>query len=392
LKIALIRKNYGSYGGAENYLRLVSEGLRAQGHEVHIFSASHHYENSYRIHKVRTIKKPSFLSNIFFALNVKNALKKASFDGILSFERIFLKGIHTAGKKALPATAGYPAWYPKLPNGVYRAGDGCHREWLSKRKMVEPFFKKLSFILNPHHLTLLYLEKQCLLGSKTIIANSMMVKKDIMRYYSIPEEKIRVVYNGVNLQRFHPVGKEQKTAIKNSLGIKEDRVILFVGADFKRKGLVTLFRAFSLLGAKGVKLIVAGSAGKKRYLSMAEKLGIDKNVVFWGTEKEVEKLYFIADIFVLPTLYDPFSNATLEAMASGLPVVTTAHNGASELVEDGIEGFVIDNSLNVDAFAEKISIALLQAEDMGRKARIKAEDYSIERAIGEIIRVISEDG
>jgi UDP-glucose:(heptosyl)LPS alpha-1,3-glucosyltransferase len=79
-------------------------------------------------------------------------------------------------------------------------------------------------------------------------------------------------------------------------------------------------------------------------------------------------------------------------MASGLPVVTTSYNGASELVENGVQGFVIDNPLDTRAFAEKISTALLQTEDMGKKARIKAESYSIEKAVDKIIKVISEHG
>lgn len=154
--------------------------------------------------------------------------------------------------------------------------------------------------------------------------------------------------------------------------------------------MTTLFKAFSLLDIKDVKLVIAGRLVKKRYVSMAKNLGIDKNIIFWGTEQEIEKLYSIADVFVLPTIYDPFSNATLEAMASGLPVVTTSYNGTSELIDNGVNGFVINNPLNTRDFAEKISTALLQAEDMGEKARAKAEDYSIEKTVNKIIKVISE--
>jgi len=375
LKIALIRKNYSPYGGAENYLRLVAQGLKAKGHDVHIFSAGNWPEKSGYVHRVRTIKKPSFLSNMLFALNVRNALKMEYFDCVFSFERISFRPIRD-----------------RVSNRVYRAGDGCHREWLDKRKTIESFLKKLSFTLNPHHLTLLYLEKQCLLNSEAIIANSMMVKKDIIRHYSIPDEKIKVIYNGVDFQRFQPVEKEKKSALKKFFGIKEDKVILFVGTDFKRKGLSTLLKAVSFLDTKDKKIVVAGKKESSQYLSVARQLGIDKNIIFWGAEQEIEKLYSIADVFVLPTIYDPFSNATFEAMASGLPVVTTSYNGASELIENGVQGFIIDNPLDTDTFAEKISIALLQAEDMGRKARIKAEDYSIEKAVDNIIKVISGHG
>lgn len=364
MRIALIRKNYNPYGGAENYLKLIAKELKTKGHDVFIYSAGNWPERSYQIHKVRAIKKPSFLSDILFSLNVRNALRKTNFDSILSFERTIFQD-------------------------VYRAGDGCHREWLNKRKIVEPFFKKLSFILNPHHLTLLFLEKKCFLNSKTIIANSMMVKKNIIQHYSIPDGKIQVIYNGVDLQRFQPPEKEKKSALKEFFGIKEDKVILFVGADFRRKGLSTLLKAAALLNMRDKKVIVVGKRETAQYLFMAKQLGIDKKVIFWGAEQEIEKLYSIADVFVLPTIYDPFSNATLEAMASGLPVVTTSYNGASELIEDGLHGFIINNPLDTSTFAEKISYTLLGAEDMGKKARIKAKEYSIEKAVERIVEVIS---
>lgn len=125
---------------------------------------------------------------------------------------------------------------------------------------------------------------------------------------------------------------------------------------------------------------------------MAKNLGIDNKVVFRGAEKNMKELYSISDVFVLPTIYDPFSNATLEAMASGLPVVTTSCNGASELIENGVQGFVIDNPFDAALLAEKISAALEQSGHMGKQARCKAEDYPIEKAIDEITDAISEHG
>ena len=216
-----------------------------------------------------------------------------------------------------------------------------------------------------------------------------MVKNDIIKHYSIPDRKIHVIYNGVDLNRFRPVTAEQKTIAKHSLGIRENKVILFVGADFKRKGLTVLLKAGSLLDMKDKKLIVVGKKETPQYLKMAKKLKIEKHVVFWGHEPEIEKFLITADVFVLPTIYDPFSNAALEAMASGLPVVTTAYNGASELIESGVNGFIISDPLDERAFADKISDALLRTEEMGKNARTKAEDYSIEKAVDDIIETIT---
>ncbi|MBI5195235.1 MAG: glycosyltransferase family 4 protein [Nitrospirae bacterium] len=378
MKIALVRKNYTPYGGAENYLRLVFKGLQAQGNEVQIFSANEWGADISNVHKIRTVKKPSFLSNLFFAFNIQSAFKKEFFDCILSFERIPFQDIPHV-RKTPPVM---------LSNGVYRAGDGCHKEWLERRRAVEPFYKGLSFSINPHHLVMLYLEKKCFENSGVIIANSMMVKNDIIRHYRILEDKICVIYNGVDRNRFRPVTAEQKNIARDSLGIKEHSIILFAGADLKRKGLKTLLKAFSLLKMKDKRLIVAGKRPSLKYIELAERLKINKSVTFWGAETSLEHLYTVSDVFVLPTIYDPFSNASLEAMASGLPVVTTVYNGVSELISDGAEGFAIKDPFDEKVFADKISLALAQSVEMGEKARAKAEGYSIDRAIGEIIRLI----
>ncbi|RJQ53532.1 MAG: glycosyltransferase family 1 protein [Nitrospiraceae bacterium] len=363
MKIALIRKNYTPFGGAENYLALTAQKLAARGHDVHIFSSGL-WPGSFTIHKIRTFKKPSFLSNMLFALKCREELKKESFDCVLSFDRTLFQDI-------------------------YRAGDGCHREWLDKRAIIETPFRRAGFNINPNHLVQLYLEKKCFLNSRVIIANSMMVKKDILRHYPVAGKKIHIVYNGVDLERFRPSGMERRREIRKALNIRAEKVILFAGADFRRKGVPTLLRAFSLLNEPSAGLIIAGRKPKPEYVSMADSLGITGSVRFHGAEKRVEDLYAAADVFVLPTIYDPFSNATLEAMASGIPVVTTAYNGASELIEEGVQGFTVTDLLSAGDFAEKIAASLKNSEIMGKAARAKAENYSIENAAESFIHIIN---
>ncbi|MBI4825074.1 MAG: glycosyltransferase family 4 protein [Nitrospirae bacterium] len=364
MKIALIRKNYTPYGGAENYLRQVAAGLSDKGHDIHILSAGDWSETEFQAHNIRTISSPSLLSNILFSMNIKSFLEKEAFDSVVSFER-----------------TGY--------GDIYRAGDGCHKEWLNKRKKYEPFHKRISFAVNPHHRMLLYLEKKTFENSKIIIANSNMVKKDITKNYSIPPEKIHVIYNGVDLEKFQPADDGKKAALKYSMGLQGRKVILFAGADLDRKGLPVLLKAFSLMKDKGVKLLVAGKDAKKRHISSANKLGIKEDVIFWGPEKDITKLYAAADIFVLPTIYDPFSNATIEAMASGLPVITTSNNGASELIDNGVEGYVVKDPADHKLIAEKISSVLSQNEDMSQNARDKAARYPIKDAVDKIVALIS---
>ena len=365
MKIALIRKNYTQFGGAENYLKQIARKLTAKNHNVTIFSSGK-WPDNFSLRKVKTLRKPSFLSNILFALKSRTMLRQETFDCILSLERTFSQDI-------------------------YRAGDGCHKEWLEKRGMIESPIKKASFSISPNHIVSLYLEKICFLNSGIIIANSKMVKSDITRHYRIPEEKIHVIYNGVDLSRFQPVTPEERTARKRALNINEEKVVLFIGADLKRKGLPVLLKAFSLLDTKNIRLIIAGKTPGSRYLAMVKELGIEKNVTFRGPEKNVQALYAAADVFVLPTIYDPFSNATIEAMASGLPVITTIYNGASELIENGVQGYAVKDPLNFEILAEKILSSLSHSEDMGRHARIKAAEYPVDDAIESILNIISGD-
>ena len=366
MKIALVRKNYTPYGGAENYLKLVADGLASRGHEVRIFSSAD-WPEGYSVTKISSFRKPSFLSNILFAAESLRELQKKPSDCILSFERTYFQDI-------------------------YRAGDGCHREWLSKRGVLESALKKISFSLNPHHRALLFLENKCFMNSKKIIANSMMVKRDIMKYYPVNDGKIEIVYNGTDLERFRPVGTQEKAALKERLNIKEGKVVLFVGADFKRKGLPVLLKAFSLMKRDGVRLIAAGKRPKPEFIFMAKKLGIEKELIFWGPENKIEELYSISDLFVLPTIYDPFSNATLEAMASGIAVITTAFNGASEIIENNVHGHVLKDPMDHETLAHNISDALDRSEVMGKEARTKAEEYPIGNSIEKIINIISEYG
>src|SRR4030067_3359904 len=107
----------------------------------------------------------------------------------------------------------------------------------------------------------------------------------------MPDRIIQWICNGVEFKRFSPVTVEQKTIAKHSLGIKENKVILFVGADFKRKGLSVLLKAVSLLDMKDKKLIVVGEKETPQYLKIAKKLRIEKHVVFWGHEPEIENFF-----------------------------------------------------------------------------------------------------
>jgi UDP-glucose:(heptosyl)LPS alpha-1,3-glucosyltransferase len=372
LKLAFIKKRFSVHGGAEKYLQTLLAYLKKSENEIHIFSNEWAEEEGIIFHKVRLWAPFSFLSAIIFNYNVQKEL----YDGIhpdvtISFERTTCQDI-------------------------YRAGDGCHKEWLQLRRSVDSRWKQITFAINPLHRVLLALERKLFHETKLIIANSHMVKKQIIHHYGLPEIKINVIYNGVDLRRFTPLNREKwRGATRKELSIPDAaKVLLFVGSGYERKGLGTVLRALSVLKQKGdltgqdMRLLVVGKGDMKKFTSLAIEKGIYKDVVFLGSQANVEKFYAAADLFVLPTLYDPFSNATIEAMASGLPVITTANNGTSEIVEEGVEGFLLRDALDYNDLAEKIRKTFARNAKMGEHARQKAEKYPIETAVKKFIAVL----
>lgn len=364
MRLAFIKKRFSIHGGAERYLQTLITGLLKLGHEIHVFANQWTDDESIIFHKVNIIPFTSFLSTLTFSRNSRFKVQDSRFDCIISFERT-------------------------TNQDIYRAGEGCHAEWLRIRAGFEPIYKRASFKINPLHLLLLYLEKRIFRDTRLIIANSRMVKEQIMMHYGVPEDKIIIIYNGVDLERFNHRNRDLwRHSVRDSLGISEDSmVLLFVGSGFERKGLGTLIRALPLIKAD-TKVLIIGKGRIDKYTALAKGLGVSERILFLGTQNEIERFYAVADLFVLPTLYDPFSNATLEAMASGLPVITTKNNGVAEFIEDGKEGYVTTSLSDPEELADRINLCLPRLDYMGKTARLKAEGYPIEKSTEDFIEAI----
>ena len=378
MKIAFVRKSYTPYGGAERYLSLLLERLSGQGHEAHIFA--HKWETGAGeqkgkggvpiFHRVPMIGAPSFLEALSFAFFSRRLLQQLDFDIIHSFERT-------------------------LYQDVYRAGDGCHREWLLRRRKIDPWYKRVSQPLNPLHRTLLFLERRVFRSPrlKKIVANSRRGKTEIMHHYQVAGDKIEVVYNGVDLEGYHPRNRGRfRVSQRREMGLREEEwVILFLGSGFRRKGLDGLMEAFGRV-AKEIPEAVLVVAGKDRpggYRIAARKLGIENRVHFLGPTRKAKELYAASDLFALPTLYDPFSNACLEALATGLPVLTSSQNGVSELIVDGKSGLLVPEATDFETIAEKIRV-FHHAPDRsawGGEARKASEKFSIEKAVNRLLDI-----
>lgn len=334
MKIALIRRRYIPHGGAERYVQNLSRHLVEGGHEVHLFSHSWPESKGVTCHPVPMLSGLGLLKLWSFNYGVKKLLDKESFDVIQSFEKTWCQD-------------------------VYRAGEGCHREWLLQRKKVEPFYKTIGVTINPFHWLTLAMERKLFEKSNTryFIANSQRGKQEIIGHYKVSPEKIRVIYNALSFS----LPDEERAGMRD----KKEKTLLFVGSGFRRKGLFFLIRALPfVLRKEKIRLVVVGSGDRKKAEKLAEGLGVLKKITFTGPVQEVVPYYREADVFVLPSIYEPFSNACLEAMAYGLPVVTTEMNGASEDIIPGENGLVVKDPAHISTLAEAIRQALKLNEEV----------------------------
>ncbi|MCX6358042.1 MAG: glycosyltransferase family 4 protein, partial [Candidatus Aureabacteria bacterium] len=277
------------------------------------------------------------------------------------------------------------------PLDVYRMGGGIHKVWL--RKKADSAVGRFLSFLRPFTWLALFLEKRIFdpRRCRRIIANSRLCHDQLLALYPYPPGRVTVIYNGIDHNYFNPRLRESHgTALRRSLGIPiEATVALFASNNLTRKGLDVAIDGLSRTGEKSLFLLVAGKGRSEPFLSLARTLGVSDRVRFLGPVDDMRAVYGASDLLALPTRYDPFANVCLEAMACGLPVITTVDNGASELVREGVNGFILSGPRDAWTLAAHL-VALTDAARRARLAGAARETslaYTIDRNAGETLVV-----
>lgn len=357
MKIAFIKQKYVEFGGGERYLDRLMEACAARGDDVHLITTA--WRSSRKlpvdIHIVPRGGLTLAQRVLSFSRSVERFLNSEEFD--LSF--------------SLDRTARQDLW---------RAGEGVHRVWLDRRRHLQPRFKCILDEFNPRHRALLSLEAECVRRTPRIIANSNMVREDLLRVYGEEAKPVDVIRNGVDPDRFRTDGfEENRNRVRAELGLDPERpLLLMVGSGLIRKGLRESLQALARL--RDCVLLVLGRDDSRGWKRMAARLGVEDRVIFMPPRRDIVPCCHAADLLLLPSWFDPFPNAGLEALFCGLPVLTSRFAGIYEIVVAGDTGEIIDTPADIDGFVAGIGRQLGIGLDAERRRSISASvsEYTIE--------------
>jgi len=325
---ALVRRGYSPSGGAEAYLKRLARGMTEAGCEVQLITGNEWPAEDWPFGPITRLRGQS---PVAFADELEQSRSSLRDHLLFSLERVWRCD-------------------------VYRAGDGVHRAWLERRRKFELPLKRFVRSLAQKHRELLLLEHSLFAQRKAgcVIVASQMVAREIVDRYGYPEQGIHIVRNGVPLDKFQ-FDPRLREETREKLGLKPDQLaLLFAGSGWERKGLLFAIEALALCKDRQMRLLVAGRGNAALYKTRRLRFWRETPILFLGEIAELLPLYAAADIFILPTIYDPFSNACLEALACGLPVITTRANGFSEIIEDGVHGSIVDHAGDLTSLRDAI--------------------------------------
>ncbi len=367
-------------GGAETYIGDLARRLARDGHAVHLYACRWDASSlpaSTHFHRLEVPSGPRFLRPWRFASACEAALKNAHHDASIGFDK-------TWGQDIL------------YPQGGLHAASATH----NRLKFTNGFERTIAAAgkwLDPAAWSFAKLERKQYLGPNRplVIVNSKMVQRHFEQFYGVPAEDVRVVYSAIDPDRFIAEDRlKRRQAERDSWGVTpDDTVGLFVAMNYRLKGLAPLIRAAALVPRdKPFKLGIVGHPKFGHYQRLAERLGVAGRIKFLGHRDDPKNAYFAADFLVHPTFYDPCSLVALEALACGLPVITTRYNGASELLAPPTDGLVIDDPHDAPALAAAMAKMLDRGyrSTASQAARQTGNRWTFEHHYRALLNVFSE--
>ena len=360
MRIALLSRRFDpSGGGTERDLIITVDYLERAGHRVTIYAAEARGPGDGRT--IRLVPTPPLgraLRLWRFAYLAPAIARREGADLILSFAR-------------------------SVGADVLRSGGGAHVSYLRAARKWRGAFAAGAMHLSPYHRIQMHIERCGFRSSrlKLAIAISDVVHRDLVEQFKLPADKVPILYNGVDLERFRPRASEEcRRRIRQALGVPDSApLVMFVGNGFARKGLGFMLEAWPRLKSRPWLLVVGNDRARESYKRRARAMNVGDRILFLGARNNVAELFHAADVLALPSIFEPFGNVVLEAMASGLKVITSAQAGACELLPAELRRFTIQNPCDPIEIGRRLDEIIEAPADLGQQARAAAESYSWQR-------------
>lgn len=353
LRIAFVLDRYDAVGGgAQRWTHDHAVRLLAEGNNVHIYArAIKGAPANARTHLVE-LGSIGGSRRLRFAAAVEKMIDREKFDIV-----------HDMGD-------GWRANVMMPHHGIRRY---VYRQRSRLSHGLLRWARPLGFAILPRYREFRNLERQQYArgGKSTIVAVSEMVRRQLLSTYAIDPSRVVVVHNGVDLDRFKPDETNvNRNRIRTEMKWQSRTIYLTVAHDFRLKGVDRILAAMAHLRGRGrdAGLIVIGGGNIPKYERIAKQMGVGGDVVFMGDQGDPVPYYHASDVFVLPTLYDPCPLVVMEALACGLPVVTTSYNGATELMTLPRDGVVLNDPMDV----MELALAMLRFDE-AETARLAPE-------------------
>jgi UDP-glucose:(heptosyl)LPS alpha-1,3-glucosyltransferase len=365
VKIALVLEKFDPHkGGLENWTWQFAQQLHRRGFDVHIVAFE--FDRSLSRQGITLHPLERVASRLDGAAAMERYLRTQQFDII-----------HDMGC----------GWYAD----IFHPHGGSTVAHCEHNLMRIPRWRQIRFWREKRYREAAEIERRQHASTRSLfITVSRMVQRHFAAFHQLPPDRMRLIYNGVDTERFSPDQRPvHRDAMRRQLGIAHETLFLMLAHNLQLKNAATFIKAAAKLSSKGdaIHLLIAGCKNPQPFIKLAERLGASRIVTFLNQVDDPIPCYAAADVLVHPTWYDPCSLVTLEAWACGLPVITTTFNGASELMTNGKEGHVLSAPDNIADLVAKME-ALCDQEtrkQMGAAARELALLHPLELQTNEVI-------
>lgn len=343
MRVALSYPGCHRRGGVERVMLECANHVAQQGHEAHAYAAAWGQPGELR---------PEVIRHTVNARTKPHAL----------FPLAFRRGYQSALNQQKPPPDVLAGFGVESPDDAVTWVTSVHKSWLEISGRQRDWKGRVRQRCNPFHPVILSLERHLFGGRRyrRLIALTDQVKEDLLHHYGVPESDVTVIPNGFAPTEFNVARRlALRAEMRHLLGYSdEQKVVVFVANELERKGFGPLLRGLSTLRSRDTCLLVVGRVSPAPYQAEIDGLGLRERVRFVGSTDDAGRYYAAADVFALPTVYEAWGLVIVEALACGLPVLTSRLAGAAVAVNDGTTGLLLDDPRSISEVAAKLAILL----------------------------------